>query len=280
MDNKKKMAGWVVLVLIVVVAAVALAVTNMVTEEPIAQRGQAQADAAVRQLFPDAEFEQTADGMMAAKRNGQIVGYAVTTQAQGYAGPIEVMTGIEVTGTLSGISVGGTDFKETEGLGARAKEPAFTDQFKGKQPPLTVGQQIDAIAGATVTSRAVTQAVNEAAQRVSAMTGSPAAPSEQPAATDADRTVNVSTMGYGGPVLVRMTMDDEGAIAAIDIGGARFNETAGLGALAKEPAFANQFIGKKPPLAMTDIDAIAGATVTTQAVLDAVNEGAQYLAGE
>lgn len=280
MDNKKKMAGWVVLVLIVVVAAVALAVTNRVTEEPIAQRGQAQADAAVRQLFPDAEFEQTADGMMAAKRNGQIVGYAVTTQAQGYAGPIEVMTGIEVTGTLSGISVGGTDFKETEGLGARAKEPAFTDQFKGKQPPLTVGQQIDAIAGATVTSRAVTQAVNEAAQRVSAMTGSPAAPSEQPAATGTDRTVNVSTMGYGGPVLVRMTMDDEGAIAAIDIGGARFNETAGLGALAKEPAFANQFIGKKPPLASADIDAIAGATVTTQAVLDAVNEGAQYLAGE
>lgn len=43
------------------------------------------------------------------------------------------------------------------------------------------------------------------------------------------RTANASAIGYAGPVLVRLTLDDSGAISAIDVGGARFLETGGRG---------------------------------------------------
>ena len=53
MDNKKKWAGWLVLTVIVVVAAVALAVTNMATEQPIADRNLQESQEALVRLFPD-----------------------------------------------------------------------------------------------------------------------------------------------------------------------------------------------------------------------------------
>lgn len=74
-------------------------------------------------------------------------------------------------GVIRGVSVGGPDFKETEGLGSKAKEPGFTDQFAGKQPPLALGDTIDAISGATITSRAVVDGVNESISKLNALLG-------------------------------------------------------------------------------------------------------------
>ena len=69
-----------------------------------------------------------------------------------------------------------------------------------------------------------------------------------------------------------ITLDGEGKIASMTVGGANFNETAGLGARAQEAAFTDQFIGKSGVLAYGEgIDAIAGATITSTAVLEAVN---------
>ena len=84
--------------------------------------------------------------------------------------------------------------------------------------------------------------------------------------------ITVSKQGYAGPVTVKVAFDDHGAIVAMKIGDDDFNETANLGAKALEEAFQAQFIGKTPPLTIQDIDAITNATVTTNAVLDAVNE--------
>ena len=73
---------------------------------------------------------------------------------------------------------------------------------------------------------------------------------------------------------VSLELDANGAISAITIGDDSFAETAGFGAKALEDDFKVQFIGKVPPLALADIDAIAGATITSQAVVDAINAAA------
>ena len=87
-----------------------------------------------------------------------------------------------------------------------------------------------------------------------------------------------SAIGYAGPVLVRLTLDDSGAISAIDVGGARFLETVGVGSGVREEAFTSQFIGKTPPLTLNqDIDAVSGATLSSQAAVDAVNEAYAFL---
>ena len=61
------------------------------------------------------------------------------------------------------MDVGGARFSETEGLGSRVKDEAFTQQFIGQTPPLALGEDVDAVSGATVSSRAAVDAVNEAA---------------------------------------------------------------------------------------------------------------------
>lgn len=174
MDGKKKLAGWLALTVIALVAAVALATTNLMTEKPIAEQNLGENQQALKAMFPEAdEFAELSPGessgvdfVYEVKQGSQTIGYAIKETVQGYGGSIEVLTGMENGGTLRGISVGGPDFKETEGLGARAKEPEFTDQFAGKTPPLKLGENIDGISGATVTSRAVVDGVNQGVGKV------------------------------------------------------------------------------------------------------------------
>ena len=284
MDGKKKLAGWLVLTVIALVAAVALATTNLMTEKPIAEQNLGENQQALKAMFPEAdEFAELSPGessgvdfVYEVKQGGQTIGYAVKETVQGYGGSIEVLTGMETGGTLRGISVGGPDFKETEGLGARAKEPEFTDQFAGKTPPLKLGENIDGISGATVTSRAVVDGVNQGVGKVQSLTGSEmggAGKTEQPA-----REANSSVIGYGGPVLVRVRLNADGAIESLAVGEARFAETDGVGGKVKDESFIRQFVGKTPPLELgKDIDGISGATVSSQAVVDAVNQAAEFL---
>lgn len=96
-----------------------------------------------------------------------------------------------------------------------------------------------------------------------------------------DRTANASVMGYAGPVLVRLTLDEQGAIEALDIGGARFMETEGLGGKVRDEAFIQPLIGKTPPLALgTDVDAVAGATLSSTAAVEAINAAHAFLTEE
>ena len=283
----KKPAGWIVLGAIVAVAAVALAVTNGVTQEPIAQQSRQQADAALTAMFPEtadagAVFEalsvQSDMGLTKAyvvKRGDEVIGYAASRKTQGYGGPIEVTVGTEATGVIRGVAVGGEEFKETEGLGSRVREPAFTDQFKGKAAPVTLGQEVDGVSGATVSSKAVVEGVNGAVEKLKLL--APMGSGQAPAGTESEQTASASVMGYKGPVLATITLDGAGAISHVEIGQARFEETEGVGSKVKDAAFTQQFIGKTPPLTDKDIDLIAGATVSSKAALDAVNAAHAYL---
>lgn len=87
-------------------------------------------------------------------------GYVVEATVNGYVGSIVVWVGVNNSGSVTGVSV--RKISETLGLGSRAGQPAFLEQYKGLSGTLTVGENVDALSGATVTSKAVTKAVNSA----------------------------------------------------------------------------------------------------------------------
>ena len=98
-----------------------------------------------------------------------MIGYLITsTSSESYGGDVQISVGITADGTITG--VGFLAINDTPGLGMKAKEPAFKDQFNGRaaqtfevtKTAASGDAQIQAISGATITSSAVTNAVNAA----------------------------------------------------------------------------------------------------------------------
>ena len=88
-------------------------------------------------------------------------GFVIQTSVYGYAGNIVMMVGVSNEGTVTGLVV--RDLSETYGLGANAlTDTEFLSQYLETAGDAEVGNNIDAITGATVTSKAVTRAVNSA----------------------------------------------------------------------------------------------------------------------
>uniref|UniRef100_UPI00402720BE RnfABCDGE type electron transport complex subunit G n=1 Tax=Eubacterium sp. TaxID=142586 RepID=UPI00402720BE len=184
----------VALLVITLVAGLALSAVNEITKEPIAKAEETARLEAYETVFPDAEFEtpQNLDALLeggqaaidsvgltgctvsdilyANDANGERIGYVVAAVSpNGYGGDISVAVGIDAkTSTITGFSV--LSNSETAGLGARCTEDEFVSQFAGKDATSieyvkgggAAGNQIDAISGATVTTNAVTEAVNSA----------------------------------------------------------------------------------------------------------------------
>jgi electron transport complex protein RnfG len=99
-------------------------------------------------------------------KGGKLQAVAMEASGKGYGGDVNVIVGFDVAAdNLVGISV--TTHKETPGLGSRIQEPAFTKQFKAKDPAKGAlkkdGGDIDAISGATLSSVAAADAVKQAA---------------------------------------------------------------------------------------------------------------------
>ncbi|MBO4915181.1 MAG: FMN-binding protein [Oscillospiraceae bacterium] len=103
------------------------------------------------------------------KKSGEHIGYAFKIVASGSQGDIEMIVGVDADNAVTGVSI--VDNKETSGLGSRVMENetlpsgvGVLDQFIGKSGAgsLTVGGNIEAISGATVSSKGVTTGVNTA----------------------------------------------------------------------------------------------------------------------
>ena len=285
---QKKLPAWLVLTVICLVAAVLLAVTNMVTAPTIKANADREAMATRLALLPGSvTFEDMDNGVSAGKdgdgENANTIGYAATGVAQGFGGEVETTVVLKPDGTISGVSVGGANFAETAGLGARAKEPEFQAQFAGKQVPVELsknGGEIDALSGATITSKAVIKGANEAIARIvdtAKLDIEIAAPAGPEVYSDGNGAYWFTAEGFGGPVFILVEEDETGAITAVVIGDDQFAETPGLGARTQEAAFTGQFTGKTLPLQAGDVDIITGATVTSTAVLDGVGTIAEAI---
>lgn len=162
------------LFLICVVVTAILALTDSVTAEKIAENEAQSKESSMFSVLPDAKTfdEITPDVLYLGKdAAGSPIGYAISTAAQGYGGQVKVMTGIGTDGKIVGVDVFYND-DETPGLGKNTSNASFRDQYKGlsaaediavsKDASAGNAQTVDAVTSATISSRAVTRAVNEA----------------------------------------------------------------------------------------------------------------------
>ena len=182
MKEMLKNAG--ILLAITVIAGFVLGTVYQVTKGPIAEAEAAAAMEAYKEVFADAadfaEIEVQADALStsgvtgsdinnvfeAKGADGSVLGYVmVVTNHEGYGGDIQFTLGVKLDGTVNGISI--LAISETPGLGMEA-ESVLKPQYAGKsvaqfsvtKTGATSDEQIDAISGATITTKAVTRAVN------------------------------------------------------------------------------------------------------------------------
>lgn len=159
------------LLLICLVSSALLGSVNLLTADRIEQLAAQSVADAQKQLLPaDTYKENETDGtsyFTAEDADGTVLGYIFTTSSNGYGGAIKLMTGITADGSITGISV--LEINETPGLGMKAKDESFLSQFVGADD--TVNYTKDAVSGentvqaitsATITTKAVTAAVNKA----------------------------------------------------------------------------------------------------------------------
>lgn len=157
------------LFLITAAAALVLALVDALTAGTIAQRAEAERQAAMACVVPGADVfselyseDETIDGITGAYAGTRFQGYCVEVSPNGFGGAIHLMVGVDAGGSVTGVVI--LDHSETAGLGARADSPGFLEQYIGKSGTvsLTGSNAIDALTGATITSKAVTSGVNAA----------------------------------------------------------------------------------------------------------------------
>ncbi len=157
----------VTLTLICAIAACALAFSDALTSEKIAQLDAENKAASMQKVLQAANYQaltddDTSDMFYAAvDSSGKTIGYVASCSAVGYGGDISVMVGIDSNGTVTAIDIVSCD-DETPGLGQKVKNEDFTAQFSGVKDAAVFGENVDAISGATISSEAVRTAVNNA----------------------------------------------------------------------------------------------------------------------
>lgn len=196
--NKSLLKDALALTLITLVAGCLLGFVQMITEKPIAEQKEKTKQEAYQKVFPDAKMFLEVEGVNpledaqealkqdgldgknqileilaatnqepTASTNPEIIGYVMTiTNNEGYSGEITFTMGITIEGEVTGIEF--TSISETAGLGMKAQEDTFKNQFQNKKVDAfaytksgaNAENEIDALSGATITTNAVTNGVN------------------------------------------------------------------------------------------------------------------------
>ena len=284
--TRKQLPAYLILALIALAAALLLAVTNAITAGPIKAHEEAAQNAAFQSVMTADSFSTMSipDGcnvtsLVEAKKDGKTIGYCAVSSAKGYGGNVAVTLGVDMDGKIVGCQIGDTNFAETDGFGARWKEPARAEAFIGLSA--FGGDTIEAITGATVTSKAVLAASNDVLKCISHVLGKDVegdvlafgVKEEKPAQT-VELTGDVhqgKAVGFGnGEVTARLTLNDDGTIAALVIDAS--TQTPGFGTRCADEEFTAQFIGKSGPFTLNEnVDGLTGATITSTAAVEAIN---------
>lgn len=170
------------LVAITLIAGVLLSVVYSVTKDTIAAAKEEELQASYREVFPQAASFEAIQGkcpaelaggsvtlnavLYAKDDNGSDIGCVLSlTSHEGYVGDIALSLGISRSGEITGVKV--TQTSETSGLGANCQNDDWIGQFRGitgsvkfTKTGKTLPDEIDAISGATFTTKAVINAVN------------------------------------------------------------------------------------------------------------------------
>jgi electron transport complex protein RnfG len=175
----------VTLMLYATVACVGLAFVYAGTKTVIEQRSQADLEAALKEVFPNADsFGDLAGAIRSpdasvsfgaqyeVRQGGSVIGAAITATGSSYGGPATVLIGVGADGRISGVKI--MEISDTPGLGANAASPGyfvnrpagitFYGQFAGKaaDDPFEVSGDVIPITAATISSRSITAIVKNA----------------------------------------------------------------------------------------------------------------------
>lgn len=171
----------IVLTAICLVTSALLAYTNKITAPEIEKQNMQAANEARNTVLSEAKDFESAklnageEYFIGKSENGDIIGYVFTTTAKSYGGDIQVMVGVRADGSVNAVEL--LQINDTPGLGMNAKNPEFLKQFESKTAGIGVNKnapaenEIQALTGATITSSAVTDAVNTALENYAKVTG-------------------------------------------------------------------------------------------------------------
>ncbi len=172
----------IILCVITFSVALLLGLANLATADRIALLNQQAQDEARKAVLSSADSFESMDidglgegdykivsSVFIGKSDGNVVGYSIGVAPNGFGGAIDMIVGIDGEGKVTGIHI--VNHAETPGLGSKANEPKFKEQYNGKTTKNPLGviksgtpkeNEVVAISGATITSNAVTQGVNMA----------------------------------------------------------------------------------------------------------------------
>lgn len=172
---KKVLKLSIILALVASMAAFSLALVYAATKEQIAKQEKEQQAKALQTAYPDAastgDFKENKElTNKLSKKNEEILkvfevtggGWCIQTGPRGYGGTITMVVGIDQDGEVVGMSI--VSQNETPGLGSNIQEEEFQKQFMGKKSSdkVEVGEDIDTLTGATISSKAVAKGVKDA----------------------------------------------------------------------------------------------------------------------
>jgi len=161
--KSKRLYSVVFLTLVVLISVSLLLWINSFTSVVVEAQNDAKIKSILESIFPDlTEFEESGE-IFIVYEGDNIAGYTFIAAGSGYGGPIDILVGMNPDYTLRDIEV--LSHTETPGLGNKIIEEPFTEQFVGLRVDEIVlsrdGGKIDAITGATISSRAVTEAIQD-----------------------------------------------------------------------------------------------------------------------
>ena len=197
-------------------------------------------------------------------------GTVLTAQAKGLTGEFPVNVTVDESNAIVKVELGDSSTDTDASFLNMVKTDAnYLNQFVGKTAPVDE-TSIDVVAGATVSSKAVVAAVNAACENL---------PKAEPAAEETAGTVlTAQGKGLTGEFPVNVTVDESNAIVKVELGDSSTDMDASFLNMVKTDAnYLNQFVGKTAPVDEASIDVVAGATVSSKAVVAAVNAACENL---
>lgn len=159
-----------ILLVITSVAGLVLGGVNSLTAEIIEERALEESIEAIEAFFPESDDAgviddadvlgyDLVDEVYEVMDGDTVIGYTIKTVPNGYDGPIEMLTGVNMDGEIVGVEI--ISQSETPGLGDLITGDDFKGQFVGQTTDSEV--EVDVLSGATVSSNAVRNGVNAAA---------------------------------------------------------------------------------------------------------------------
>ena len=154
----------IVLVSTCAVTGLLLGGAHELTKPTIEHNREVAAQEMYKELIPEAEgfetCENTHEGVTACMKAKGGHGYVIVAQEKGYGGPVPMAVAFDQQGKIS--SVKALQNNETPGLGTKVAEASFVDQFAGKEAQAMELSDVDAITGATISSKAALGSINDA----------------------------------------------------------------------------------------------------------------------